>query len=177
MGDTIDSLEAQIMEMKRRLVALRKQEGPEVVADHVLKELDGRDVRLSDLFGQHSDLILIHNMGRACNYCTLWADGFKGLVPHLETRAAFVLCSADPPEIAAAFAAEREWTFRVVSGQDSTLAKDLGFEDAPGVSTFVKTGEQLERVAKASFGPGDDFCPVWHFLELLRGGAAGWEPR
>ena len=32
----------------------------------------------------HDRLLMIHNMGEACRYCTLWADGFNGFLPHLE---------------------------------------------------------------------------------------------
>jgi hypothetical protein len=32
-------------------------------------------------------------------------------------------------------------------------------------------------VGRAEFGPGDDFCAVWHFFDLLPEGVDGWEPR
>ena len=33
---------------------------------------------LLGMFGEHDMLLLIHNMGQGCRYCTLWADGFTG---------------------------------------------------------------------------------------------------
>jgi len=35
----------------------------------------------------------------------------------------------------------------------------------------------IVRVSDASFSPGDDFCSVWHFFDLIPEGAAGWQPK
>jgi hypothetical protein len=32
-------------------------------------------------------------------------------------------------------------------------------------------------VSDASFEPGDDFCALWHILDLLAGGAGDWAPK
>jgi predicted dithiol-disulfide oxidoreductase (DUF899 family) len=121
-------------------------------------------------------------MGRGCSYCTLWADGFNGIIRHLENRAAFVVISPDKPEIQRDFAQSRGWTFRMLSGAGSKFAADMGFaEDAavmPGVSTFRReSGGKIVRVGKASFGPGDLFCSAWHIFDLLKEGRNGWEPK
>ncbi len=47
----------------------------------------------------------------------------------------------------------------------------------PGVSALVRKDGQLYRAAKDSFGPGDMYNPVWHFLDLFPNGANGWEPK
>ena len=46
--------------------------------EDVVFESEVGPVRLSELFGEHDDLVIIHNMGASCRYCTLWADGFSG---------------------------------------------------------------------------------------------------
>ena len=33
---------------------------------------------------------------------------------------------------------------------------------------------RIYRVSDSAFDDGDDFCIVWHFLDLLPGGPAGW---
>ena len=105
------------------------------------------------------------------------------MVQHLEDRAAFVVVSPDPPEEQVKFAASRGWTFRMLSALGTSFAKDLGFQAKdggykPGVSVFQKCKDgTVVRVSKARFGPGDDFCSVWHFFDLLPKGAAGWKPR
>jgi len=45
------------------------------------------------------------------------------------------------------------------------------------VSVFKKQGGKIVRVADTSFGPGDDFCSIWHFFDLLPEGAADWQPK
>jgi len=65
---------------------------------------------LAGLFGRKDDLVVIHNMGSSCPYCTLWADGFNGLYDHLANRAAFALSSPDAPAAQKRFAeGPRDW--------------------------------------------------------------------
>lgn len=96
----ISRTQQEIVRNKKKLLQLsRRLPNEEIEKDYSLKDWNGRDVKLSRLFGKNNDLILVHNMGRQCPYCTLWADGFNGLVKHLEDRASFVVVSPDPPEI------------------------------------------------------------------------------
>lgn len=159
-----------------------KNEIKQVVDDYIFKDWDDKDVRLSSLFGSNKDLILIHNMGRQCPYCTMWADGFNGVLDHLKDRAAFVVVSPDSPQTQKAFATSREWKFKMLSAKGSSFNKDMGFESKdeaqPGVSVFQKTRDgKILRVAKDEFGPGDHYCVVWHFFDLLPNGANGWSPK
>lgn len=167
----IETIETRIGELERQLAALRREAYGGEVADYELAGPDG-PVRLSQLFGGRDRLIVVHNMGFACPYCTMWADGFNGLLPHIEERAAFAIASPDPVEEQQKGAAGRGWRMRMVSTRGSTFSKDLGFEDGgspmPGVSTFVRGADgTIRRHAAAPFGPGDRFCAVWSFVELL----------
>ena len=182
LDQQIDGLEYQIQELKTRAAALRRQRPSEEVADYSFKNWQGNDVSLSELFGDREHMILIHNMGRSCSYCTMWADGFIGLLPHLESRAAFIMTSPDEPEIQQDFAESRGWSFPMVSAAGTSFFADMGFVDddgfVPGVSIFQKSENgKIERVSRAEFGPGDDFCAVWHFFDLLSAGIDGWEPQ
>jgi predicted dithiol-disulfide oxidoreductase (DUF899 family) len=47
----------------------------------------------------------------------------------------------------------------------------------PGVSVFKRQNGSIVRVSDSRFAPGDDFCPIYHFLDLLPEGAADWSPR
>ena len=178
----IDELEVQIQELKTKVAALRRERPSEEVADYKFKNWQGHEVTLSELFGERDQMILVHNMGRSCSYCTMWADGFIGLLPHLENRAAFVMTSPDEPEVQQAFAESRGWSFPMVSAAGTSFVADMGFTDEdgfmPGVSVFEKAQDgKIQRVARAEFGPGDDFCAVWHFFDLLPAGIDGWEPQ
>jgi predicted dithiol-disulfide oxidoreductase (DUF899 family) len=156
--------------MRETLAAVEPQE----VKDY---ELAGRDgpVRLSQLFGEHEDLILIHNMGVSCSYCTLWADGYNGIHQHVVQRAGFAVSSPDAPGVQRRFAESRGWRFPMVSHAGSTFAADMGYVSTkggwmPGVSVFRRDGDTLLRVSDTGFSPGDDFCTLWHFFDLLPGG-------
>ena len=179
----IESLLRQIHELKERLSRARRDAPREPTRDYELRRADGSPVRLSELFGDRDDLLVVHNMGKGCVYCTLWADGFTGYLPHLLDRAAFALCSNDEPETARAFAESRGWDFPVVSGAGSGFARDMGFasEDGkpwPGVSAFRRAQDgSIVRTGSAPFGPGDDFCPPWPLFDLLEGGAGDWGPK
>jgi len=178
----IHKLESKIRDIKGQLAALRRERPKELVQRYELLDSRCRRVTLAEMFDGKDRLILIHNMGKSCAFCTMWADGFAGLVPHLLSRAAFVVVSNDAPDAQTAFATSRGWPFAMYSAQETTFFRDMGFVDndgwMPGVSVFERTANgDVYRVGSAEFGPGDNFCAVWHFFELLPEGIDGWEPR
>ena len=122
----ISSIECEIELAKQRLLEARKRRPKEWVEDYLLLDIDNKEVRLSELFGDKPDLIIVHNMGTGCVYCTMWADGFNGLLPHLADRAAFALCSPDKPDVQKRFASKRNWNFKIVSTCNSSFAQDNG---------------------------------------------------
>jgi predicted dithiol-disulfide oxidoreductase (DUF899 family) len=179
----IDELEYQLQDLKRKVAELRRQRPREEVKNYRLLDSEGQGASLSSLFGEQSTLILIHNMGRNCSFCTMWADGFTGLLPHLNSRAAFVLTSPDRPEAQKDFVQSHGWNFPVYSTAGTSFTADMGFDDEkeglmPGISVFTKEPNgKIYRVSRAEIGPGDNFCAVWHFFDLLPEGIDGWEPQ
>lgn len=182
----IEALENEIRAKHEKLVELRTSLDPEIIEDYVLLDGQGAPVKLSDLFGDKKDLILIHNMGSECPYCTLWADGFNGVLHHIEDRAAFVVASPDPTDVQKHFAAGRGWKFRMVSDPDKRFTTDMGFTTEhegrlymlPGYSTFKRHPDgTVFRVASDQFGPGDPYCSIWHMFPLLDGGTGAWQPQ
>ena len=169
-----------ITALRDKMRALQQQVEPEEVENYRLATADG-PVRLSELFGDKEHLFVIHNMGKACPACTMWADGFNGVLPHLENRAAFVVSSPDDPATQRALAAARGWHFRMVSHQGTSFAADMGYRGdkgwQPGVSVFRRDGDKIYRVSDTEFGPGDDFCTVYHLFDLLPEGRGGWHPK
>ena len=136
------------------------------------------------MFGEKSDLILIHNMGSECPNCTLGGDGLNGALRHLQDRAAFVVVSPDSVKVQQAVRAKRGWNFELYSAEGTTFMKDMGFESdeieynsnaLPGVSTFRKNEDgTIDRIAKDFFGPGDLYSSVGHLFDLLADGAGNW---
>ena len=170
----------QIAELRGKVRELQQSVEPEEVSDYEFSNPEGR-TRLSELFGDKQYLFVIHNMGAGCRYCTLWADGFNGMLPHIENRAAFVVASPDEPAAQQRFKASRGWRFRMVSYLDTGFADDMGYRREngwlPGVSVFCKRGGTIYRVSDTGFQPGDDFCAIWHLFDLLPQGANGWQPQ
>ncbi|MDE2869620.1 MAG: DUF899 family protein [Chloroflexota bacterium] len=177
---------ADLEKAQQRLKEVRRRVPSEPVQDYELRGPDGA-INLSELFGAKSDLILIHNMGAGCPYCTMWADGFNGVLHHLEDRSAFVVASPDSVETQQEFRRNRGWRFRMYSAADTSLFKDMGFESdeehfgssaMPGVSAFHKNPDgSVVRVASDFLGPGDAYCSVWHLFDLLRDGVGDWEAK
>lgn len=172
-------LEQEIMSRRAELAELQRRLATEPIEDLTFRDADG-EVRLSDLFGDRDDLLLVHNMGRRCPWCTLWGDGFNGALGAITSRASFVVSSPDEPEVQGAFHAERGWQFRMVSAPDAVIER-FGFKSGdqlmPGVSALRReTDGSIRRVGRAWFGPRDDFCAVWHLFDLLAGGPGDWRP-
>ena len=69
----------------------------------------------------------------------------------------------------------------MVSHEGTTFAADMGYRSktAAGCPASPCSGArsgQILRVSDAGFSPGDDFCVVWHILDLFPGGAGEWRP-
>jgi predicted dithiol-disulfide oxidoreductase (DUF899 family) len=171
----------EIAEIRKKMRATIAAVEPQEVADYEFKTPEGT-VRLSELFGTHRDLMVVHNMGSSCPGCTLWADGYNGVHHHVIRRTAFVVSSPEPPAAQRKLAESRGWKFRMVSHMGTTFASDMGYRTEqgtwrPGVSVFKLDEGRILRVSDAPWSPGDDFCTVWHFFDMLPDGAAGWSPK
>lgn len=179
---------ARIIDLQRKVHAarseLRQALAEEASGEAKAYPFETREgaVTLAALFGSKRDLFVIHNMGTHCASCTMWADGFNGLYPHIADRASFVVASQDPPDVQATFAAARGWRFPMVSAQGTSFFADMGFvtsagKPMPGVSAFQKQGDRIMRVSAAGFDTGDDYCTVWRLFDLLPEGVDGWRAR
>jgi predicted dithiol-disulfide oxidoreductase (DUF899 family) len=169
----LQKLEKDIASSRKKMVKLLSRQAKMDVQDYTLKDKSGTDIMLSQLFGDKNDLVLVHNMGKSCPYCTLWADGFSGASYFIEKKTAFALVSPDEPAVHKEFAESRGWKFPSYSAAGTTFIKDMGYltEDGgywPGVSVFHKDeAGKITRVAKDFFGPGDFYSAPWHFFELV----------
>ena len=176
----------ELEKAKQRLVTLRRQLPPELVEDYELSGADG-PMKISEMFGDKDDLILVHNMGAGCPYCTMWADEFNGVVHHLQDRAALVVVSPNNPRVQQELARKRGWRFAMYSAEGTPFIKDMGFQKEeeehmsgyqPGVSVFHKNEDStIVRVSRDDFGPGDLYCSVWHLFDLLPDGWGDWSPQ
>ena len=176
----IPELEKQIFELTAKLNELRKASAGDEVRDYEFSTIDGA-TSLLNMFGDKQQLLLIHNMGQGCRYCTLWADGFNGFLQHLESVMSVVLVSKDPPELQRQFANSRDWRFRLAShGGGKYISEQTvmdGAENTPGAVVYERDGDKITRKNSCIFGPGDIYCSMWGLLGLAGLGADNWTPQ
>lgn len=185
MNNKIEALQQEIKQKQQELVALRKQLPLEEIKNYEFKNIDGHTIDLLSLFQESNELLIIHNMGKSCRYCTMWADGLRGYSQIMNDRMPWVLTSPDSYPVLKEFAESRNWNFNCLSFKGTTFASDLGFEYMkegrtiyqPGVSALIKKEHKIFRAGKDNFGPGDFYNPVWHFFDLFPEGAKDWQPK
>ncbi len=175
-----EKLEFEIMEKAHKLAELRRKDPDVEVKDYTFQTLAG-ETNLTGLFADRDRLLVIHNMGQGCRYCTLWADGINGVLPHLEDAMSVVLVSKDPPDVQRRMAGDRGWKFRLAShGGGTYMAEQCSMGDHvnyPGAAIYERKGKTIACRGRAIFGPGDLYSPVWHFLALAGIGADSWTPQ
>ena len=180
MADDAAALEMEIYEVTLKLHELRKATPRKSVPNYSFATQTG-ETTLLDLFAGRDKLLMIHNMGQGCRYCTLWADGFNGQLDHLEDAMSVVLVSKDDPQTQRRFANSRGWKFRLASHgggdyiSEQTVMKDQG--NFPGAVVYERVGDEVFRLNSGIFGPGDQFCALWSLLSLGGVGESEWVPQ
>jgi predicted dithiol-disulfide oxidoreductase (DUF899 family) len=90
---------------------------------------NGRET-LFDLFAGRSQLVVYHFMFHpdekaGCPHCSLRADGFNGIIPHLNQRdVTMVVVSRAPYDKLSGYQKRMGWTFKWVSSADSSFNYD-----------------------------------------------------
>ncbi|GLS83431.1 DUF899 family protein [Paraferrimonas haliotis] len=176
----IEQLEQEILEKVTQLNQMRQAISGEPIADYRLQTLSG-EVALSELFAGKTKLLMIHNMGEACRYCTLWGDGINGILPHLESALSVVLVSKNDIHTMRTFANSRNWGFRLASHGGGDYMKQQvaqqGYDNMPGAVVYELRDGVIYRTNHCAFGPGDLYCAAWPLLGLAGIGEAQWTPQ
>lgn len=171
----IESIEKNIYEMALKLEKLRKAAKPVEIKNYKFQNSSG-ETSLLKLFKDNTKLLVIHNMGQACRWCTSWADAINGVLPHLESEFSVVLVSKDSPEIQRNFALSRKWNFEMAShaGSEYIIEQSTkkGEKNMPGVVFYERQGDKIFRKNSSIFGPGDFYNPLFHLVTL---GGIGFE--
>ncbi len=179
-SSSIEELERQIADLTEQVNAMRRNAVAREVPDYTLQTLSG-EVRLSEIFAGHEMLLAIHNMGQRCRYCTLWADGINGFLPHLESVMGVALLSKDPPDEQRLFANSRGWRFRLASHGGGPYIREQttmqGQDNMPGAVLYERQQGRILRKNAVVFGPGDMFCSAWNILAMAGLGGENWTPQ
>jgi predicted dithiol-disulfide oxidoreductase (DUF899 family) len=158
---------------------------------------DKGTVRLSELFGRHSQLIVYHFMygedwQEGCPSCSFWADNFDGIKSHLGARdAGFAVISVAPYKNLTAYKKRMGWDFTWVSSLGNSFNQDyhVSFDDdqrangeaiynyktstfpsdeAPGVSIFTRDENDKIYHTYSTYSRGLDMLNgTYHFMDLL----------
>ncbi len=193
--------EIALKDQRETVAALRRALPTETVVseDYVFAEATAngsRSVALSDLFADDkAALLVIHFMwapqdARPCPMCTMWADGYNAVAPHVAQKAPMVVIAKQDAAQIQAFADGRGWAnLRVLSSGGTRFNRDFAMEGEnetqwPGVSVFLRGHDNSVRhFYTISAIMGDDnyrgmdlYSPVWNLFDLLPDGRGDWMP-
>jgi predicted dithiol-disulfide oxidoreductase (DUF899 family) len=187
-------LEAEIA-LRRQIEAVAAERralppGGRVTVDYMFQEGDdARSVKLSELFGDKSVLLLYSYMygpamAQPCPSCTSILDGLDGEVHHIGQRVAIAAVARSPIARVRAVARERGWRrLRLLSSATNSYHRDYHGEDAKGdqwpiLNAFVRAPDGVVRHAYATelmFAPRepdqhprhvDAIWPMWGMLDF-----------
>jgi predicted dithiol-disulfide oxidoreductase (DUF899 family) len=204
--EALTEAETELTRRIEAVAALRRSlpPGGTVPEDYVFAEgpadLAGdsptRQVRLSELFGEHDTLLLYSfmygpEMSRPCQMCTSLLDSLDGAAPDVLERAGFAVVAKSPIDRLREYARQRGWVnMRLVSSADSSYNRDYHGEDAHGdqvsrMNVFTRDGGEIRHfwaTEQSEPPPGqedrhvDTIWPLWNLLDLTRAGRGDWHP-
>ena len=201
LREELQEAELALRDQRERVAELRRRLPLDTPAeDAVFEEIrDGvrNPVRLSELFEDpDKPLVLMQFMyGKAqehpCPMCTMWADGYDGVIPHLKEKVNFAVLVAGDIGNFSEYAWTRGWlNLRLVSAASSDLKQALGFETAegaqhPGVSVYTRNPDgsvihfysQCAFFEERGFRGMDLLSPLWHYLDLTPEGRGDFFPK
>jgi predicted dithiol-disulfide oxidoreductase (DUF899 family) len=196
--DLLDRIE-HVAALRRALPLVRKvkdyefREGPPDLS--VNSPTSFFSTRLSELFSNGKDSLIVDHLmfaaddDKACPMCSMWADGYNAIAPHVGNKTNFVLVAKAEIGKLRDWARARGWrNIRLLSSHDSTFNRDFGFEERngdqnPGISVFRRNGDAIYHFysQQANPVPGrfrgiDPYSPVWNLFDALPEGREDWFP-
>ncbi len=188
--------EKQLTRLRDEVTAARQNLPQVLVEKNYLFNGESGPVLLSDLFGDHSQLIVQHFMfgpdwEEGCPSCSFWVDGINGTLGHLAARdTAYVAVSRAPIDKLLSYRKRMDWTIPWVSSLDNDFNFDFGVSftseridggdakynfglsnhppgEAPGFSVFVKDRDGRIFRSYSTYARGlDPMNPVYQYLDL-----------
>jgi predicted dithiol-disulfide oxidoreductase (DUF899 family) len=188
----------RVAELRRNLPAgavLEDYEFTEGPADLDAGDEPAKTVRLSELFTGTGRALVIYQLmfGKKqtspCPMCTMWIDGYNGVVQHITQNADFAIAAAADLPALRAYARTRGWNnLRLLSCGTSTFKFDMASEDVEGnqdstISVFTRDSSGTLRhfySAHPSLAEDvnergiDRLAPVYNLLDLTPQGRGDW---
>ena len=175
--------------------------GGEVKEDYEFDEVGGGTVRLSELFADGKDTLMLYSfmygpeMKAPCVMCTSILDALEGEAPHVVQRVNFAVVAKSPAERIEKFARPRGWrNLRLLSSSRNTYNRDYQGEDAnadqtPSMNVFARRDGRIRHFwnSELLFAPteeGEDsrhvdmIWPLWNMFDMTpEGRGEDWYPR
>jgi predicted dithiol-disulfide oxidoreductase (DUF899 family) len=175
--------------------------GGEAPEDYAFVDMDGRSVRLSELFEDGKEALIIYSfmygpaMKEACPSCTSILDSVDGASPHARQRVNLVVVARSPAERIRAHAEARGWRhLKLLSSASNNYNRDFHAEDESGaqwpiLNVFVRRGGRIRHfyATELLFAPAepgqeprhvDAIWPIWNLFDLTPGGRGkDWNPQ
>jgi len=200
-----EALLAEEIELRRHLTRVGAQRqalppGPVIEKDYRLKDENGFDAGLIDLFGDKDTLVTYFWMygpqrERPCPMCTNWLGSMNGNAADIKQRVAFKVLGRSSVDRQYLFAQERGWkdlNFIQTVGDD--YANDLGLinpdgTENPALVVYRRDGDAVRlfwssamtrEMADPDQDPRDapDIAALWTILDLTPGGRGkSWYPK
>jgi predicted dithiol-disulfide oxidoreductase (DUF899 family) len=198
-------LEAEV-ELRRNIeaVAAKRRQlplGGSVEQDYVFAQSSGGKIRLSELFADGKDSLIIYSymygpqMAQPCVSCTSILDALDGEAPHVMQRANLFVVAKSPIERILKFTTERGWrNLQLLSSANNTYNRDYHAESEkgdqlPALNVFVKRDGAIHHfynteLLYAPSEPGQDgrhvdqIWPLWNLFDFMpEGRGEKWYPR
>ncbi len=191
--------EIEVRRQAERVAELRRAlpPGGEVPADYRFVAEDGREVALSDLFGDHDTLVVHSYMfgperEAPCPMCTSMMGGIAGKVADIGQRVAIAFTARAPIERLTAAKAARGWTdmpvYSDTTGEYTRAYVSADDGDIPALNVFSRREGVVRHFWSEEIGfdmadPGQDprsaveLDPLWLVLDTTPGGrGTDWRP-
>ncbi len=176
----------EVAALRRRLPL-----GGTLKEDYVFADLDGRAVRLSELFSGDKRTLLLYSymygpeMASPCPSCTSLLDGLDGSAPHIGQNADLAVVISGSVDQAGDVYRTRGWkNLRLLSAAGCRYNRDYHGEhpdngQMPMMNVFTRQGQQIHHFwgSELLFAPSDgdprhvdQLWPLWNALDLTPAG-------
>jgi predicted dithiol-disulfide oxidoreductase (DUF899 family) len=191
--------EIELRRNAERVAERRRQlpEGGEVPADYAFVAENGKEIRLSELFGDHDTLVVYSYMfgpqrDAPCPMCTSFMGGLDHKINDIRQRVAIAFTARSPIDRLIAAKQARGWSdlpvYSDTSGEYTRAYVSAEDADMPAYNVFTRRDGTIRHVWSDEItgdmaDPGQDprgaveMDPLWLLLDTVPGGRGGdWYP-
>lgn len=201
--DTLLEAEVALRHQTEEVARLRRAlpVGGALKEDYVFQTMDERPVRLSQLFRDGQDTLVLYSymygpqMAKACPMCTSIIDSLDGSAQHVTQRVSLAVVAKSPPARIREMAEARGWrNVQLLSSANNSYNVDYHAENAKGgqlpvLNVFQRANGEIRHAYAtellwAPTEPGmdgrhvDSIWPLWNVFDFTPAGrGTDWRPK